>query len=162
MELSQRAKEIIEKFNLKSHPEGGFYYETYRSSSVTTQHGKERQLLTSIYFLITGNSISKFHRIQSDECWYFHEGSPLLVHSILSDGEHQVTELGLDFTQNEVPFHVVPSRTIFGSHLKNDEGYAFVSCAVAPGFDFDDFELFSSEELISLYPDHQSIITKLT
>lgn len=160
MELPQRAKEIIEKFNLKSHPEGGFYVETYRSEE--TIPGKDRQLLTSIYFLITGSSISKFHRIQSDECWYFHEGSPLLVHSILPNGEHQVTELGLNFSQNEVPFHVVPACTIFGSHLKHDEGYAFVSCAVAPGFDFNDFELFSSEELMTLYPNHQSIITKLT
>uniref|UniRef100_UPI00262D0E3F cupin domain-containing protein n=1 Tax=Fluviicola sp. TaxID=1917219 RepID=UPI00262D0E3F len=61
-----------------------------------------------------------------------------------------------------VPFHVVPARTIFGSHLKNDEGYAFVSCAVAPGFDFEDFELFSTEELLTSYPQHQSIIEKLT
>ena len=160
MELPQRAKEIIEQFNLKSHPEGGFYVETYRSSESIP--GKDRQLLTSIYFLITGDSISRFHRIQSDECWYFHEGSPLLVHSILPTGEHQITELGLDFTQNQVPFHLVPAKTIFGSHLKNDEGYAFVSCAVAPGFDFHDFELFTSEELTNRYPDHQAIITKLT
>jgi hypothetical protein len=160
MELPARAQEIIEKFNLKSHPEGGFYVETYRS--LENIPGKDRQLLTSIYFLITGNSISRFHRIQSDECWYFHEGSPLLVHSILPNGEHQVTELGLDLTQNEVPFHVVPAKTIFGSHLKDDQGYAFVSCAVAPGFDFRDFELFSFEELMTLYPTHRSIITKLT
>lgn len=160
MELPKRVLELIEKFNLKSHPEGGFYAETYRSAE--TIPGKERNLLTSIYFLITGDSVSRFHRIQSDECWYFHEGSPLLVHSILPNGEHQITELGLDLSQNEVPFHVVPAHTIFGSHLKNNEGYAFVSCAVAPGFDFADFELFSSEELMKLYPSHSSIISKLT
>ncbi len=160
MELPKRVMELIEKFNLKSHPEGGFYAEMYRSSE--TIQGKERNLLTSIYFLITGSSVSRFHRIQSDECWYFHEGSPLLVHSILSNGAHQITQLGLDLSQNEVPFHVVPARTIFGSHLKDNEGYAFVSCAVAPGFDFADFELFSSEELLKLYPDHHTIISKLT
>ena len=160
MELPQRVKELIETFHLKSHPEGGFYAEMYRSSE--TISGKDRNLLTSIYFLVTGDSVSRFHRIQSDECWYFHEGSPLLVHSILPNGEHRVTELGLDLAQGEVPFHVVPAHTIFGSHLKNNEGYAFVSCAVAPGFDFRDFELFSSEELTKLYPDHHSIITKLT
>lgn len=160
MDIPKRAKEIIEQFNLKSHPEGGFYAETYRASESIP--GKNRQLLTSIYFLITGNSISRFHRIQSDECWYFHEGSPLLVHSIFPNGEHEITELGLDFNQHEVPFHVVPAKTIFGSHLKDHTGYAFVSCAVAPGFDFNDFELFSSEELLKLYPNHQSIITQLT
>lgn len=160
MELPKRVRELIERFNLESHPEGGFYAETYRSSESIP--GKERNLLTSIYFLITGDSVSRFHRIQSDECWYFHEGSPLLVHSILPNGEHQITELGLDLSQNEVPFHVVPARTIFGSHLKDHEGYAFVSCAVAPGFDFADFELFSSEELTKLYPSHHAIISKLT
>ena len=160
MELPKRVQELIERFNLKSHPEGGFYAETYRSAE--TIPGKERNLLTSIYFLITGDSVSRFHRIQSDECWYFHEGSPLLVHSILPNGEHQVTELGLDLSKNEVPFHVVPARTIFGSHLKDNGGYAFVSCAVAPGFDFNDFELFSFQELTALYPSHQPIISKLT
>ncbi|MNK22465.1 hypothetical protein D3C87_407420 [compost metagenome] len=158
MDIPKRAQEIIEKFDLKSHPEGGFYSETYRSSESIP--GKERNLLTSIYFLITGNSVSRFHRIQSDECWYFHEGSPLLVHSISPTGEYTVTELGLN--EQEVPFHVVPAQSIFGSHLKSDEGYAFVSCAVAPGFDFRDFELFSSEELLKNYPDHQTIIRKLT
>ncbi len=160
MNIPQRARELIEKFHLKSHPEGGFYAETYRSAEMIP--GKDRNLLTSIYFLITGDSVSRFHRIQSDECWYFHEGSPLLVHSILENGEYQVTQLGLNPDQGEVPFHVVPARTIFGSHLKNDEGYAFVSCAVAPGFDFADFELFSSEELLKTYPEHAVVITKLT
>lgn len=158
MEIPQRAQELIEKFDLKSHPEGGFYSETYRSSESIP--GKDRNLLTSIYFLITGSSVSRFHRIQSDECWYFHEGSPLLIHSISPEGTYTVTELGLN--ENEVPFHVVPAQHIFGSHLKNDTGYAFVSCAVAPGFDFRDFELFSSEELVKNYPDHPTIIRKLT
>lgn len=158
MNLPKRAQELIEKFDLKSHPEGGFYSETYRSSESIP--GKERNLLTSIYFLITGNSVSRFHRIQSDECWYFHEGSPLLIHSISPEGAYTVTELGLQ--ENEVPFHVVPARHIFGSHLKSEEGYAFVSCAVAPGFDFRDFELFSSETLLREYPDYQTIIRKLT
>jgi uncharacterized protein len=160
MELPQRAKELIEKFKLLSHPEGGFYAETYRSTDSIP--GKNRQLLTSIYFLITGSNTSNFHRIQSDECWYFHEGSTLLVESIFPNGELKTTELGLDISNHEVPFHLVPAGTIFGSHLKGDEGYAFVSCAVAPGFDFQDFELFSREELLASYPAHHSIISKLT
>ncbi len=160
MEIPQRIQEIINAFDLKSHPEGGFYVETYRSSE--TVPGKNRQLFTSIYFLITGNSCSRFHRIQSDECWYFHEGSTLLVESLLPDGSHQTIELGMNLKQGEVPFHVVPAKTIFGSHLKDGEGYALVSCAVAPGFDFEDFELFTAEELLKSYPQHPSIIEKLT
>lgn len=160
MDIPQRALELIRAFDLKSHPEGGFFYETYRSSENIP--GKNRQLLTSIYFLITGESCSRFHRIQSDECWYFHEGSPLQVHSIHPDGTHEITELGLHLEQGEVPFHVVPAKTIFGSCLKNGEGYAFVSCAVAPGFDFEEFELFSAETLLKTYPQHRAIIEKLT
>lgn len=160
MQIPQRAQEIIEQFNLQSHPEGGFYFETYRSAESIP--GKDRQLLTSIYFLITGNNISRFHRIKSDECWYFHEGSPLLVHSITNEGKHEIIHLGMNLENGETPFHVVPKGTIFGSHLEHDEGYAFVSCAVAPGFDFRDFELFTEEELLKLYPEHQGIITKLT
>ena len=84
------------------------------------------------------------------------------MESLLPDGSHQTIALGMNLEQGEVPFHVVPAKTIFGSHLKGGEGYAVVSCAVAPGFDFEDFELFSAEELLKSYPQHPSIIEKLT
>lgn len=158
--MEKRIQELIEQFQLIPHPEGGFYREMYRSEGLI--ENKNRNYLTSIYFLVTNSNISRFHRIQSDECWYFHEGSPLRIHSIHPDGTHTYCDLGLDFKQSETPFHVVKAQTIFGSLLRDETGYAFVSCAVAPGFSFEDFELFSTHELTQHYPAHTQIIEKLT
>ena len=57
---------------------------------------------------------------------------------------------------------MVPKDTIFGSSVSEDNSYSLVSCAVAPGFDFNDFELFNSVELVKLYPDEYEIISRLT
>lgn len=158
--MEQRIQELIKRFELIPHPEGGFFREVYRSNGKHTDI--DRNYLTSIYFLITADSVSRFHRIQSDECWYFHEGSTLRIHEISPEGKHTYTDLGLNLHQGEQPFHVVRARAIFGSLLKEQNGYALVSCAVAPGFSFEDFELFTREELLKSYPQHQAIIDILT
>jgi predicted cupin superfamily sugar epimerase len=159
MELPKRAQELIDQLDLLPHPEGGFYRETYRSEA--TLNGTERQLMTSIYFLLTGQNFSRFHRITSDETWYFHEGNTLLVHTI--DGDtHTAHHLGLANEAGNQPFLIVKGGTIFGSEVKDREGYALVSCAVAPGFDFADFELFTASDLLPRYPQLQEIILKMT
>ncbi len=157
--LPQRAQELIKELNLSPHPEGGFYRETYRSGDY--MNTQKRHLMTSIYFLLTGTNISRFHRISSDETWYFHEGTTLLVHTLDQNG-HQIHRLGTDLKKNETPFFFVPKNTIFGSSVDGDEGYTLVSCAVAPGFDFADFELFEAEDLMLEYAEHAEIIQKLT
>lgn len=159
MNSEERIKYLVEKLELLPHPEGGFYKETYRSNQ-TTSNGS-RNLMTSIYFLLTGKNFSRFHRIKSDEAWYFHEGSSLIVHEISEKGYTQ-TKLGLDITNGEVPFHLVNSEVIFGSSVPQEDGYALVSCTVAPGFDFEDFELFDTQTLLNLYPEQEEIIRKLT
>lgn len=160
MSYLERVEKIIAQYNLTPHPEGGFYKETFRSEGKITESGKNN--LTSIYFLLVDNHVSHFHRIQSDECWYFHEGTPLEIHELHPDGTHVVKTLGLGNGSQQEPFAVVHGNTIFGSHLKDFLGYALVSCAVAPGFDFSEFELFSRKELVENYPKHQKIIDVLT
>jgi uncharacterized protein len=105
--------------------------------------------------------VSRFHRIKSDELWYFHFGSAVTVHTL---DEHGHTEhlLGNNFTNGEQPFLLVKSDTVFGSSVEEAGGFALVSCAVAPGFDFRDFELFTSDQLLRDYPDHKKIIQRLT
>lgn len=158
--MHPRAKKLIELLELTPHPEGGYFKEVYRSNDVIPEIN--RNYATSIYFLLTGTDVSHFHRIQSDECWYFHEGDSLRIHSISPNGNHQFADLGLHLQNNEKPFHVVNAKDIFGSHLLHSEGYALVSCAVSPGFDFNDFELFTFDELVTLYPKHELIIQQLT
>lgn len=152
-----RIEELIESLALQAHPEGGFFSETYRSAEVTG----DRNLATSIYFLITGNHVSNFHRIKSDELWYFHEGDSLTVHSLV-DGKHIERHLGVA-RGDERPFQVVPKGEIFGSCIREPKlGYSLVSCAVAPGFDFRDFELFPTDVLLKDFPNAEAIIRRLS
>lgn len=158
--MNEKIIELIDTLELQPHPEGGFYKETYRSDQVLEN---DRNLMTSIYFLITGRNISRLHRIKSDELWYFHEGSTLNIHTLDHNG-YRCIKLGKDINSNEQPFALVLGNTIFGSNLENEteESYALVSCAVAPGFDFRDFKLFTADDLIKDYPEHEEIIRKLT
>lgn len=155
----EEIEEIINTLGLQPHPEGGFYGETYRSEIEIPQ--KERNLLTSIYFLLTDTNVSRFHRIKSDELWYFHVGSTVIVHTLDENG-HTEHLLGNDLSKGQRPYLMVPKDTIFGSSIKGSKGYALVSCAVAPGFDFRDFELLSREELILQFPANKEIIHLLT
>ncbi len=157
-QLNKRTLELIEELDLKPHPEGGFYKETYRSIDSIDD---DRSLMTSIYFLLTSDHVSHFHRIKSDEHWYFHEGSSLTVH-LLNDKGHEELKLGSNFDKGESFYQMVPKNTIFGSSVDTPNGYALVSCAVSPGFDFRDFELLDSEFLLERYPEEEKIIRKLT
>lgn len=148
---------LIENFDLIPHPEGGYYKETYRSD---IDFGN-RKLITAIYFLLTSENVSNFHRIKSDELWFHHAGSPLIVHTLTAAG-HVEHPVGNPLIPNMKSQFLVPKDTIFGSTVLEENSYAFVSCVVAPGFDFADFELFSAKELLKAYPAEHQIISRLT
>ena len=156
--MKARITELVESLELQPHPEGGFYKETYRS---VLKNQEEQSLMTSIYFLLTSDSPSHFHRIQSDEHWYFHEGNPLSIHLITDKGLETI-QLGLDLAKNQTPHALVEGNTIFGSEIQAADGYALVSCVVSPGFDFSTFELFSKEDLLPKFSAHKTLIERLT
>jgi predicted cupin superfamily sugar epimerase len=157
--MTQEIQEIIDRLELIPHPEGGYYKETFRSPGTTA--GGERNLMTAIYFLLTSSDVSHFHKIVGDEHWFHHCGSPLIVHTLDEKG-HTEHLLGSDLSSGQRPQLMVPSGTIFGSTITNEGSFSLVSCTVAPGFDFRDFHLFTKEELLPLYPEHEAIISRLT
>lgn len=161
METGERIQQLVSELQLLPHPEGGFYKETYRSIDLVKTPNGERNICTVIYFLLTSENVSKFHRIKSDEHWFWHEGSPLTIH-ILDQKGHQKLLLGPINGPGSQPQHMVQAEKIFGSTVDEKDGFALVSCVVAPGFDFEDFELFRKEELLHDYPDHEAIISRLT
>ena len=161
MDSQKRIAQLVEELKLQPHPEGGFFAETYRSTEMLETESGQRNLATVIYFLLTSENHSNFHRIKSDEHWFWHEGSPLSVH-ILGEKGHQILPLGPVGESGCSPQQLVPANTIFGSTVDHPNSYALVSCVVAPGFDFQDFELFSKEELIKDYPGNDEIIKRLT
>jgi predicted cupin superfamily sugar epimerase len=114
---------------------------------------------TAIHFLLTKVDRSLFHRIKSDEVWHFHYGDPLAI-SVLSPRGLTTYKLGADPSNGEVLQVVVPANHWFGGTTLGD--YTLVSCTVAPGFDFQDFELGDREQLLKEFPGQSDIIIKLT
>lgn len=152
---------------LTPHQEGGYYKQSFHSTEtisdqeVTVNFDGNRKLYTSIYFLLTSNDISHFHRLKSDELWYYHAGSPLTIHVIEENGEYKEIKLGLNLDEGEVPQALVPKNTIFGSSVMDADTFSLVGCMVSPGFEYKDFELFTQEELLVKYPEHKDVIVKM-
>ncbi len=156
------AAQLINQLNLTAHPEGGYFRETYRSVETTTNlEGNIRSQSTAIYFLLEGQNKSHFHRIKSDELWFFHHGEPIEIlyfeHSIL-----QRIILGNDFHLGQVAQAVIPAHVWFASRLLQGSGYGLVSCTVSPGFDFQDFEMATKENLHKEFPLFTEIIEEMT
>ena len=160
--FTRDAAYYIEQLKLVSHPEGGHFASSYfGDEKIKTSNDKSRNLFTSIYFLLKPGEVSHFHRLQSDELWYFHDGSPLTVHIISPEGDYNEYRLGLDLVNGQKPQVKVPKGSIFGSSVDRDDNFSLVGCMVSPGFDFEDFELFTQSQLLEAYPQHEEIILKL-
>lgn len=155
------ANYFITNLEMNAHPEGGYYKQSFLSDQVTNLNQKQRQLWSSIYFLLCKDEVSNFHRLTADEMWYFHSGSALTIYMITPDGELITQDLGLEIEKGQKPQILVPKGYIFGSAMHN-EGYSLVGCMVSPGFTFEDFELFERNDLLKMYPEHEKIIKKLT
>jgi uncharacterized protein len=159
---------LIKRFNLVRHPEGGWYRETYRSAEIIPSDALRerfngpRSFCTSIYFLLEQGDISALHRIKSDEMWHFHAGAPLTIHVITPSGEHQELKLGADVAAGESFQNVVPAGCWFGAEISGNGPYSLVGCTVAPGFDFEDFEMGCRDSLLQQFPSHAEIIWRLT
>ena len=161
-------EQIVKKLGLTPHPEGGFFKETYRSKgeintdSLPSDYDGKRNYATSIYFLLTSDTFSAFHRIRQDEIWHFYDGSPIRLHTISETGEHKEHLIGLDFSKGQVPQLVVPGGQWFAATVVRENDYALVGCTVSPGFSFQDFELPSKKELIAKFPMHAQLIDAFT
>ncbi|WBA43213.1 cupin domain-containing protein [Hymenobacter canadensis] len=156
------AQDIIRHLHLTPHPEGGYYRETYRAAqTLKTADGSTRHLSTAIYYLLENDDKSHFHRIKSDELWFFHQGQPLEI-ILLTPGQPTRLVLGSDLSRGELPQAVVPVDTWFAAHLPHRAGFALVSCTVAPGFDFADFELAERAALLAEFPQAAEVVEQFT
>ena len=152
---------FIEHLGLEQHIEGGAFVNTYASDySITDRNGNQRPSSTSIYFLIDEGDFSAFHRLQSDEIWYYHYGSSFTIAAIDLEGTLHLFKLGPNLVAGEQLQITVPRGWIFGSYVET--GFGVCGCMVTPGFDFADFELFTAATLLEKYPQHHTIIKKLT
>lgn len=152
------ANYFIEKLKMEPHIEGGYFKETFLSEDIDSN---DKNLYSSIYFLLRTGEVSNFHRLKEDELWYFHAGQSLTIYMIDEKGDLITKKLGLNIENGEEPQVLVKKGWIFGSAM-NEDGYALVGCMVAPAFSYNSFELFDREYLLKTYPKHKEVILKLT
>ncbi|MEO6454977.1 MAG: cupin domain-containing protein [Ginsengibacter sp.] len=161
------AQQLIQRYALQPHPEGGWYKESYKSTAHISQNALPdnfngaRVFSTAIYFLLGQGNFSAFHRIKADECWHFYAGDPLLVYMIQQGGILDIIHLGNDIDKGQLFQYVVPANTWFASRPAPNSLFCFVGCTVAPGFEFADLELADAAELSLVYPEHEMIIKEL-
>jgi uncharacterized protein len=131
------ADDVIRLLDLKPHPEGGHFRETWRDAR-TVESG--RAASTAIYFLLRRGERSHWHRVDAAEVWHHYAGSPLILEmAVQQRGPTDRRTLGVDLTAGERPQAVVPAGTWQAAETLGD--WTLVGCTVAPGFDFAGFEL---------------------
>lgn len=129
------AEEIIRLLDLKPHPEGGHYRETFRDD----RGDGKRAASTAIYFLLAEGEVSHWHRVDAAEVWLWHAGAPLELAIAPPNGPARRAVLSSDLAAGERPQGVVPPG--FWQSAKSLGAWTLVSCTVAPGFQFESFEL---------------------
>jgi uncharacterized protein len=129
------AADIAAQLELRPHPEGGHYRETFRDPR---GDASGRSLSTAIYFLLARHERSHWHRIDAVEIWHYYAGSALELQ--IADGDHRRTvRLGPDLPAGEVPQAIVPAHAWQAAESTGD--WTLTGCTVAPGFEFATFEL---------------------
>ncbi len=164
------AQDIIKKFDLTKLPkEGGYFRETYKCTShefPASQFGIDasttRKISTAIYYLVTPRSFSTLHRVKSDEIFHFYAGDPVEMLQIDKSGESKQIVIGNNLLENQVPQVVVPKGIWQGTKLVDGGKWALMGTTVAPGFEFEDFELGQRNKMISLFPHLRQTIMNFT
>jgi uncharacterized protein len=131
---------IIARLELKPHPEGGYYRETFRDARADAQ-GRARS--TAIYYLLARGDRSHWHRIDAVEVWHYYSGAALTL-KIANEGctPHTIT-LGPDVAAGQRPQAIVPEGA--WQSAKSTGDWTLVGCTVAPGFEFASFELAATD-----------------
>ena len=140
------AADIIRLLDLKPHPEGGHFRETFRDNPLPSlprkrgREGRGRAASTAIYFLLARGERSHWHRVDAAEVWHYYAGAPLALQIADKDkGPIRRLRLGPDLAAGERPQAVVPPEAWQAAESLGD--WTLVGCTVAPAFDFSRFEL---------------------
>lgn len=167
--MQYTAETIIRELGLVPHPEeGGFFRETYRAEETITHtalpdvYDGHRHHSTAIYYLLTPETFSHLHRLNSDEVFHFYMGDPCEMLQLHPDGRAETVVLGHDILSGQHPQVLVPKGVWQGMRLLPGGTYGLMGCTVAPGFEFVDYEHADRAELLRQYPEAETGIIRLT
>lgn len=136
LQTTLTAEEVVKLLQMKPHPEGGFYVETFRDD---VGDETRRAASTAIYFLLPEGVTSRWHKVDAVETWHWYAGSPLEL-LISSDGKTStLIKLGNDLASGERPQGIVPRDA--WQQARSLGSWTLVGCTVAPGFRFEGFEM---------------------
>ena len=161
------AEQYMMHLQLQPHPEGGYYRQSYRSTefipgeSLPVRFNGKRPFSTAIYYLLEKGDYSSFHKIKSDECWHFYAGGSLYIHVIENEGNYTFIKLGNNIDNDEVLQYIVHAGAWFAVEPAPETIFALTGCTVAPGFDFEDFEMGDRANLVRLFPQYETILQRM-
>lgn len=162
------AEEVIKKLSLVPlEGEGGYFRQTFKDPlPVTFTHSSDqrnqRSASTAIYYLMTQDQFSALHRLPQTEVFHFYLGSPIEMVQIDSQGNLRRLCLGQEISKGQQVQVVVEKNTWQGARLLSGGDWALIGATVSPGFEFEDMELASRSDLISLYPNLRETIIQFT
>lgn len=148
--------------------EGGYYVETYRCAekiaraNLPARYTGDRSFCTAILYLLTPDTLSRLHRLKSDEIFHFYSGDPVTMLQLHPDGSSDIFTLGPDILAGRHIQLTVPRGSWQGGFLNEGGKFALMGTTVAPGFEIEDFEIADREKLLTQYPAQKSLITRLT
>lgn len=166
--MHPEAERLVRALGLEPHPEGGYFRETWRSHLTADLDGGRggprgtRSFGTAIHYLLAGRDVSRLHRLKADEIFHLYAGGPLTIHILEKETGYRKVVLGPRVEAGQVFQAVIPAGCWFGASLFEDDSFALVGCTVAPGFDFEDFEMGARSALLASFPEHEDIIRLLT
>ena len=150
---------LIDKYKLVPHPEGGYYAVVYESKQAVTSPvvNKDRKAITHIYFLLLKGQVSLFHKVAHDEIWNFYEGDPI---KIIKYSGTQVEEAIIG--SGCIDYAAIVEGGVYQA-AQSTGAYSLVGCTVAPGFEFEDFsflrdEFENKEKLLKNFPGYLKFI----
>ena len=142
--MNPTADALIRDLQLAPHPEGGFFRRVYESAKRTEVNGIERPALTAIKFLLPEGVVTRWHRVDADECWHWQQGGVLELRMLDPQARSlHVCRLGAA-EAGEPPMQVVPAG--WWQAARPLDSYTLVACTVSPGFVWDQFALMAADD----------------
>ena len=159
------ADELIEKLSLVPLPLGGFYAESMHAKTTVKPldgSGREvRDAYSVIYLLLRGSDINAWHKMKSEETYFYHKGSHIILHMITEDGKYDKQIIGDPTVDSKAHFHYhVPKNVWFALELEDKSSYCVFSEAAGPGFEYEDCEVGEKEKMLGMFPQHKEIVEK--
>ena len=150
MSRKTSAEELLRRYDMESHVENGSFLERHY---VSDEPG--RPASGSIYYYVSPDEVTKFHRIDCDEYWCFAAGSPLELCQISPDGEVSFSMLGVEDGCD--PLIYFKKGVCFASrHPQREQEGTFLCCITVPRFSPEGFTLCSDEEILRDHPELES------